>query len=234
MKLCKSHLVAVCLFFLAVVPAFGQRGYFGVDIGESSDKFDSQPQETGLIFDIEGQLAVFKGNPKTGRPAIVAGGEILQPSNTADHAKEYAFFGGPAFPYHNFVFSLHVQLRQLDLPVAFIDNQYFARDRFRVLETPPVIRYNFASGKRAFVEVMGAPEFTPHYHNSSLNLAPLPNPGFDHGYFIRGNVGYNFGRWYAQATYQTRYFKFVNNQNNPNGLYNWRTDLATGGVGVVF
>jgi len=63
---------------------------------------------------------------------------------------------------------------------------------------------------------------------------PLPNPKFDHGYFVRGSLGYNFGKWYAKATYETRYFKFADNQNNPSGLYNWRTNLITGGLGFVF
>ena len=234
MKLCKMHLVAVCWFFLMVVPAYAQRVNFGVDVGETSDKFGGLAAVTGLELDIDGQVTILKNNEKTGRPAIVAGGEIRLPSDTSNHAREYALFGGPAFPYHNFVFSLHAQIHQLDLPVAYVDNQYFARDRFRLLELPVVIRYNFASGKRAFVEAQGAPEFTPHYHNSPLNLAPLPNPNFDHGYFIRGSAGYNFKWWYVKATYETRYFRFLANPNNPNGLYNWRTNLATGGVGFVF
>jgi hypothetical protein len=234
MKLCKTHLAVVCLFFLAVVPVYGQRGSLAVDVGESADKFGDLPQVTGLELDIDGQLAVLKGNEKTGRPAIIAGGEIRLPDDTSNHAREYAIFGGPAFPYRNFVFSLHAQIHQLDLPVAFVDDQYFARDRFRLLEIPVVIRYKFAGDKRAFVEVQGAPEFTPHFHNSPLNLAPLPNPNFDHGYFIRGSAGYNFKWWYAKVTYETRYFKFLDNPNNPNGLYNWKTNLATGGVGFIF
>ena len=66
-----------------------------------------------------------------------------------------------------------------------------------------------------------------------VRLLP-PHPNLDHGYFVRGSAGYNFGKWYAKATYENRYFRFLNNQNNPNGLYNWRSNLISGGVGFVF
>src|ERR1700722_12220999 len=41
MKLCKMQVVRVCLFLLAAVPAYCQRGTFGIDVGQTSDKFDS-------------------------------------------------------------------------------------------------------------------------------------------------------------------------------------------------
>jgi hypothetical protein len=51
---------------------------------------------------------------------------------------------------------------------------------------------------------------------------------------VRGTVGYVLGRWYVKASYENRYFKFAPNQNNPNGLYNWHSNLISGGVGVAF
>jgi hypothetical protein len=47
-------------------------------------------------------------------------------------------------------------------------------------------------------------------------------------------VGYTFGKWYAQGTYATRYFKFDQNPNNPSNLYNWKSNMITAGVGVTF
>jgi len=102
-----------------------------------------------------------------------------------------------------------------------------------MLEIPLVIQYNFLTSKRAYIEVQGAPEFTPHFRKSS-SLIFLPHPNWDHGYFLRGSVGYNFGSWYAKATYQNRYFRFVDDPENPNGLYNWKSSFITGGVGFSF
>ena len=62
----------------------------------------------------------------------------------------------------------------------------------------------------------------------------MPHPNFDHGYYLRGSVGYSFGKWYAQGTYETRYFKFDQNPNNPSNLYNWKSNMITGGVGLNF
>jgi hypothetical protein len=234
MKRCKTLLVCVCLIFLAVVPAYCQRGTFGIDVGDTADRFASLPSVNGLEFGIDGQLAVFQANPKTGRPAIVAGGEIRLPTDTGNHAREYAVFGGPEFNYHNFVFGVHVQVRKIDLPAANVDNQVFARDSLRLVELPIVIKYKFGPAKKAFAEVQGAPEFSPHYRHSSASLVSLPNPNFDHGYFVRGSVGYTFGNWYAKGTYETRYFKFVENAGNPSNLYSWKSNLISGGVGFSF
>jgi len=234
MKRCKTLLVCVCLIFLAVVPAYCQRGTFGIDVGDTADRFASLPSVNGLEFGIDGQLAVLQSNPKTGRPAIVAGGEIRLPTDTGNHAREYAVFGGPEFNYHNFVFGVHAQVRKIVLPAANVDNQVFARDSLRLVEVPIVIKYKFGPAKKAFAELQGAPEFTPHYRNSSASLVSLPNPNFDHGYFVRGSVGYTFGYWYAKATYETRYFKFVENAGNPSNLYNWKSNLISGGIGFSF
>ena len=106
MKHCQALLVRICLVLLAVVPAYCQRGTFGIDIGNTADTFGSLPTVNGLEFGIDGKLAVLQANPKTGRPAIVAGGEIRLPTDTGNHAREYAIFGGPEFNAHNFVFGL--------------------------------------------------------------------------------------------------------------------------------
>ncbi|MGA2101743.1 MAG: hypothetical protein ABSG34_11600 [Candidatus Sulfotelmatobacter sp.] len=233
MRRCKTHLVQVCLFLLAAVPAYCQRGTFGVDVGQTSDKFGALSSVSGLEAEIEGQFTVLQSNLKTGRPAIVAGGEIRLPTDTQNHAKEFAVFGGPNFQFHDLSIGVDAQIRKIYLPPANVDNQVFVRDKMELLEIPVVLKYKFGSSKRAFVQAEGAPEFSPHYRSAG-SLAPLPHPNLDHGYFVRGSAGYNFGKWYAKATYENRYFRFLNNQNNPNGLYNWRSNLISGGVGFVF
>src|SRR5579871_2643633 len=56
MKRCKTHVVRVCLFLLAAAPAFCQRSTFGIDVGQTSDKFGSLNKVNGLEADIEGQV----------------------------------------------------------------------------------------------------------------------------------------------------------------------------------
>jgi hypothetical protein len=233
MTRCKTHLIQVCLILLAAVPAYCQRGTFGVDVGQTSDKFGAQPSVSGLEAVIEGQVTVIRPNPKKGGPSIVAGGEIRLPTDTSNHAKEYAVFGGVMFPVGNLSIGADAQIRKILLPAANVDNQVFVRDKMELLEIPLVVKYSFGPGKHAFIEAKGAPEFSPRFRSAG-SLAPLPNPNIDHGYFVRGSVGYVFGRWYAKGTYETRYFKFANNQNNPSGLYNWRSNLISGGVGFAF
>ena len=231
MKRCKTHLVRMCVFLLAAVPAYCQRGTLGIDIGQTSDKFDTLSSVNGLEFGIDGQVAVLKATAK--RPSIVAGGEILLPRDTGNHAREYALFGGARFQIRDLSIGFNAQVRRIVLPTAFVDNQFFNRYGLGMLEIPLVIKYNFLSSKRAYIEVQGAPEFTPHFRKSS-SLIFLPHPNWDHGYFLRGSVGYNFGSWYAKATYQTRYFRFVDDPENPNGLYNWKSSFILGGVGFSF
>jgi hypothetical protein len=233
MRRCKT-VVGVCLFFLAVVPAYCQRGTIGIDVGATNDQFDGLPSATGPEFGVDGQIAILTGNPKTGRPPIVVGGEVILPTDTSYHANEYAIFGGPEFPYHNFVFGVHAQIRKITLPPSTVDNQVFARDSMELLELPLVVRYNFLSTRKAWVQMQGAPEFLPRFHNSPAAEALLPHPNLDHGYFLRGTVGYNFGQWYVKATYENRYFKFLENAGNPSNLYNWKTNSITGGVGFAF
>jgi hypothetical protein len=234
MKYWKALLVSVSLILLAVVPAYCQRGTFGIDIGNTADKFSSLPSVNGLEFGIDGKLAVFQANPKTGRPAIVAGGEIRLPTDTGNHAREYAIFGGPEFNARNFVFGFHAQIRKIVLPPSTVDNQVFVRDSMELLELPIIIKYKFGPSKRLSIEAQGAPEFSPRFHRPSTQLVPLPNPNLDHGYFIRGTLQYTHGYWYAKAVYETRYFSFIENAGNPNNLYNWKSNLMSGGVGFSF
>jgi hypothetical protein len=232
MKRCKTHLVRVCLIVLASVPAYCQRGTFGIDIGQTSDKFDSLSSVSGIRFGIDGQLTVLKGNAKQGGPSLVAGGEIRMANDTANHAREYALFAGPRFKARDLSIGFNAQVRKIVLPTSVVNNQFFARDDMELLELPLVLRYNFLSNKRAWVEVQGAPEFSPRFRRHSSTT--LPNPHLDHGYFVQGSVGYTFGIWYAKATYENRYFKFVPDQGNPNGLYNWKSNLISGGIGFSF
>jgi hypothetical protein len=226
----KTHAVLVCLMVMATVPAYGQRGTFGVEVGQSTDKFGALPAVSGLVVGIDGEIAVLKANKKEGGASIVAGGEIRLPSDTSNHAKELAIFGGPGFQYHNLTIEVHAQIRKIYTPPSTVDNQVFVRDKIELLEIPLVFRYKFG---HAFVEAQGAPEFTPRFRSNG-SLTPLPNPHFDHGYFVRGTVGYVFGKYYAKASYETRYFKFAADPFNPNGLYNWRTNAIFGGVGFAF
>lgn len=234
MKGCKTHLVRACVILLAAVPAYCQRGTFGIDVGQTSDKFNSLSSVGDLIYGIDGQITVLKGNTKEKGPSVVAGGEIRLPSDSGSHAREYAVFGGPRFHARDFLIGFNVQFRQINLPTANVDNQFFARYRMRLLETPLVIRYNLGPEKRLFVEAEGAPEFTPHWHRPSSTLLVLPNPRLDHGYFVRGTLGYRFGPWYVKGMYENRYFRFISDQGNPSNLYNWKTNLIYGGVGVAF
>jgi len=234
MKRCKTHLVRVCLFLLASIPAYCQRGTFGIDVGQASDRFDTLSSASGLEVGIDGQLTIIKGNGKQGGPSIVAGGEIRLPSDTSSHAREYAVFGGPRFQVHDLSIGFNVQLRKIVLPTSNVNNQFFARDSMELLELPLVLKYNFGPEKRTFLEISGAPEFNPRFHRPSTTQVVLPNPRLDHGYFVRGSLGHTFGKWYAKATYESRYFKFVPDQGNPNNLYNWKSNLISGGIGFAF
>lgn len=233
MKRLKALAVPVCLLMAAMVPAHAQQGTFGVYAGQTTDRFGSLPSESGAEVGIEGQIAVLKADPKKGSPNLVVGGEIRLPTDTQNHAKEFAVFGGPEFVWRNLTIGAHAQLRKIYLPPSRVDNQIFVRDKMVVLEIPLVVRYSFGPAKRGYIGAEGAPEFTPHF-SSGGSLAPLPNPNLDHGYFVRGTVGYNFGKWYAKGTYENRYFKFVENAGNPSNLYNWKSNLISGGVGFVF
>lgn len=240
MKCSKAHLVYVCIFLLAAISAYGQqqRISLGVDAGESSDKFGAQSAVTGPVVNLNAQGIILFGNQKSGSPDLIAGGEAIFPTDTGNHAKEYNLYGGLRWHVGNFTFGFDGGIRKIVPPSAFLDNQYYNRDSMELLEIPGTVRYSFWKDRRAYVQVQGAPEFGPKLlapASSQLFGNPvLFNPNFDHAYFIRGSVGYNFGKWYARAMYATRFFRFDNNANNPEGLYNWKTNAITGGVGVTF
>ncbi len=238
MKRCKPHLVRTgiyLLFLLPTVPAYGQRGTIDINAGETSDKFASFAPVNGPALDLNGELIVKKPSAKNGGPSIVAGGEVRVPSDDTNHAKEFAVFGGLAFQARsNFSIGVNAQVRKIDLPSATVDNQILVRYNLELIEAPIVLKYKFGPDKRAFIHVQGGPEFTPRFRTAASTGIALPHPNFDHGYFLRGSLGYTFGKWYAQGTYQTRYFKFEENQNNPSNLYNWKSNMITGGVGLIF
>jgi hypothetical protein len=238
MKRGKSDLVLTGLFLLflvAAVPAYCQRGSIDLNGGESSDKFDSLSTVSGPILDVNGEIAVKQPSAKNGGPSIVIGGEVRVPSDDQNHAKEFAAFGGVAFQVTpNFSIGVHAQVRKIDLPAASVDNQILVRGNLELVQIPIVLKYKFGPDKRFFVHAQGEPEFTPRYRAPKSVLISLPGPNFDHAYTIRGSLGYNFGKFYAQGTYENRYFKFVHNPNNPSNLYNWKSNMITGGVGVSF
>ncbi len=239
MKRCKPHLARTgifLLFLLPTVPAYGQRGTIDINAGESSDKFASFAPVNGPAVNLNGELIVKKPSAKNGGPSIVAGGEVRVPSDDTNHAKEFAVFGGLAFQARsNFSIGVNVQVRKIDLPSATVDSQILVRYNLELIEAPIVLKYKFGPDKRAFLHVQGGPEFTPRFRTAALTGIVLPHPNFDHGYFLRGSLGYTFNnKWYVQGTYQTRYFKFEENQNNPSNLYNWKSNMITGGVGLIF
>jgi hypothetical protein len=239
MKRCKPLQSAVIflLFVLATIPAYCQRGTIDINAGETSDKFAALPTVNSVVLDLNGEFIVKKPSAKKGGPSIVAGGEVRVPSDDTNHAKEFAVFGGLAFQAHsNFSIGINAQIRKLDLPAATVQNQVFVRGNLELLQIPIVLKYNFGPSHRAFLHIQGEPEFSPRYRapKSSLTLLSLPHPNFDHGYTLRGSVGYSFGKWFAQGTYETRYLKFILNPNNPSNLYNWKSNMITGGVGVIF
>ena len=237
MKLCKADLVRMGLFLLflvATVPAFCQRATLGLDVGEVSDKFAPLPAFNGVLIDLNGEVTVIKPSAKNGGPAIVAGGELRIPPDTTNHAKEYALFGGVVFGSHNLSVGVRGEVRKIYMPPATLEGQVFNRSNMELFELPLEIKYKFGSARRAFISATGEPEFTPRFKQSPLASVSLPNPTFDYGYMVRGTVGYNFGKWYVKGNYESRYFKFAVGDGNPNNLYNWKSNVITGGVGLNF
>jgi hypothetical protein len=236
MKPCKADMVRTCfflLFLLATVPAYCQRGTIGVDFGETSDKFGSVAAANAGEFGLDGQLTV-KAADKNGWPNVIVGGELRVPTDTSSNATEFAIFGGPHFPIGNFSVGFNAEVRKIYLPSYDVDNTLVPRFEMELLEIPLVLKYKFGPAKRAFVELQGGPEFTPRLIMAKAPVNPVPKPNFDYGYTVRGTVGYTFGKWYAKATCQTRYFNFVSNPANPSNLYNWKSNQITGGVGLIF
>jgi hypothetical protein len=236
----RSHLffpfVFLVLLLLAAVPAYCQRGTLDLNVGQTADQFGALPRVTSGVVDLTGELTIKKPNPKKGGPSIVAGGEIRVPSDTNNHSKEYAVYGGVAFATHNLSIGFNGEVRKIIMPTANVNGQLVTRYNMELLELPVVIRYRFGPGKGAFIEAQGEPEFTPHFKTNVQTLILTPHPLFDHGYKLRGSVGYNFGQWwYVKGTYETRYFKFNNNNgSDPSGIYDWKSNMITGGIGVRF
>jgi hypothetical protein len=238
MKPGKADMVRICLillFLLATVPAYCQRGTIDLNGGETSDKFGALAPVSGAALDLNGELTIKKPSQKNGGPNIVAGGEVRVPTDAANHAKEFAVYGGVAFGARNLSIGVNAEVRKILMPSAFVEGQVLDRYNLELFELPVVIKYKFGPGNRVFVEASGEPEFTPRYKSSRLATVPLPHPSFDHGYTLRGSVGYTLGKWwYVKGSYETRYFKFADNLGNPSSLYNWKSNLVTGGVGLRF
>jgi len=229
-RLSFSLIAALFLVFTAAA----QNATLGVDVGEISDRFGALTRNTDAVAMIDGQGTIFDWT-KGGGPDIVVGGEIRLPSDTSTHATEFAGFAGPEFWLRGrFMVGLHVTARKAYLPSSEINGMFFERDRMLLLELPVVAEYKFGPSRHAFIEAQGTPEFSPHFSGSAAVQEGLFTPILDKGYAFRGTGGYNFGRWYAKAGYELRSFKFTNNANNPNNLYNWRTNVFTAGVGFTF
>lgn len=235
MKLGKTQFIYFALFLLAAVPAYCQRGTIGLDFGQTSDKSGGLSAVSGGVGNFEGEVVILQGGQKKDWPQLVAGGEIRFPADTNTHANEYAIYGGPMFRFGSrFSAGFRGEIRKILVPPATLNGVAFSRLDFKLLELPFVAEYKFNTAPRhAFLQAQISPEFTPHYKSPVANYS-LPNPNFDHGYDIRGTAGYVFGRWYAKATYETRYFKFEPTLGNPGQIYNWRTNVVMGGVGFVF
>ena len=177
MKLGKARLVGTglfLLFLLAAIPAYGQRGNFDINVGQTTDKFGSLAPSSGLDFDFTGQFAVIQREAKNSGPSIVAGGEVRVSGDHSYHATEFAVYGGPAFRVHNFSIGLNAQVRKILLPPSTVNNQVFVRGNLEFFQLPIVIKYKFGPAQRAFVEVQGEPEFTPHFlaPKTGVSLAP--------------------------------------------------------------
>jgi len=233
----KTMIFGVCVGLLALVPAYGQnqRGNLGIDFGQTSDKFGALSRSSAAVGDVNGLVVVRQGKQKDGSPSIVVGGEVRFPSNTTNHANEFALFGGVMFRFNkSFSAGLRAQVHKLLIPPSTVDNQIFNRNNMELIEFPLVLEYKFGPEKHYFVQAQGAPEFRPRWRSPASGPTPLPDPAFDHAYFVRGSLGYNFGKWYARGTYETRYFKFTPGLGNPSNFYNWNTNMATLGVGLLF
>jgi hypothetical protein len=240
MKLCKKQIASALLFFFALfflpaLPAYSQRSTFGIDLGETTDRFGALARTTTGEADIEGKVVIFNRASNQGDPNIVVGGEAQLPVDTSTHAPEVAAFAGPEFNLGNhLVLGFHAQVRKLYPPTSDVNGLFFPRYKMLLFEIPAVVEYKFGTGGHAFIQGQISPEFAPHYTRSSSGTSPFPGPTLDHGYDARASVGYRFGRWYLKANYETRFFKFATNLGNPNNLANWRTDKASAGLGVVF
>lgn len=223
------------------IPARAQRGYIAANVGASADRFGGQPRETGAVGAIDGEVIAWKTSDLTHGVDIVGGGELRWPEDASNHASEQSVYGGFAFHFgRHLTAGVHIQIHRLVPPPSYASGPVtnggvvFNRDHMDLFETPIFLQYKFGPSNRAFARVEGTPEFSPRFHNSPNGAPPFDHPNLDHGYAVRGILGYNFGRWFVKGTYQTRYFRFETNANNPDEVYNWRTDFVTGGIGLNF
>ncbi len=231
---CKTRFIVLCLFLLTAVSALAQRGTFGVQAGETSDKFGTLPYSNAGLLGLDGDYALVQGNRKTQSPDIVIGGELRFPTSTSAHAEELAAYGGLMFHFgDHFSAGFHAQIRKFLMPTTPLPNQTFNRYNMLVLESPAVLEYRFGPENHAFIQGQIQPEFTPRY-SAPKSGTPFPHPTLDHAYTIRGTLGYDFSKYYLKATYETRYFKFIPGTANPAFLANWRTNAVTAGFGLVF
>lgn len=243
MKHCKTDLVRAFSFFLAAIffaslaalPAFSQRGDIAINGGETADHFGGQSRSTGADVALDGEVLVFKSADRDRGADVVFGGEVRFPQDTNNHASEQAIYAGPLFHFgKHFSAGIHVQVHRLALPPEFSGGLVFNRDRFELLEIPGFLEYKFGPDNHFFVRAEGGNEFSPHFKNPPSGPEPFAHPQLDHGYSVRGTLGYNFGKWFVKGTVQTRYFKFNPNVGNPDNVYNWRSDFVTAGVGLNF
>jgi hypothetical protein len=242
MTRCKTQRVYVCLLILgaviAALPAFGQdgdRGFIGLEAGQTSDKFGGLAPVKGPMGGVEGEWIVIKGTEKNATPNIILGGEIRFPSDTSQHASEFAAYLGPHFRAgSHWTIGFNAQVRKLYVPPGQLQGATFNRDKMLIFEIPFVLEYRFGALRHAFVQLQASPEFSGRLNSTVSQPSPLPKPSFDLGYSGRVSAGYIFGKWYAKATYQSRYLKFQQGLGNPLDLYTWHADQITGGVGIVF
>ncbi len=238
MNLCHSRIPRLLAFYLglillASIPAVSQ-STLGVDVGQTTDKYGSLNSTSALEAILDGRFTILHGSGKEGAPNLVVGGEIRYPEDTSAHPRELAAFGGPEFQFTNFTIGFHGQIRKIYQPSSEVDGLTFVRNNLLFFELPVVAQYKFGPGHRAFIRAEGIWGFNPRYSKTNNGTATFINPKLDHGYTIRGSVGYNLQHWYVKASYETRYFKFAQNGGNPEGLDNWRSDQITGGVGFIF
>jgi hypothetical protein len=240
MKLWQKPGVRAGLFLIFaaafVIPAYSQRATLGVDVGETADRFGSLSRSTDIEAVIDGEVIVLPTKAKEHGADVLAGGEVRLPFDTGNHAREVALYAGTQFHFtHNFTAGFHIQVHKIYLPPSAGNDAVFNRDTMELVELPGFLQYKFGSGpQHAFIRAEGGREFAPRFHAPTAGSNGLPAPNLQYGYALRGTAGYVFGKWYLKATYESRYFKFRDNLGNQNGLYNWRSDMATAGVGFVF
>ena len=160
---CKTLILRVCLLMLAAFPVNaytqdGPRGSIGLDFGQTSDKFGGLSPAKDFIGGADGRIILFKNSGKNGLPDIVLGGELRFPSDTSQHASEFAGFVGPEFQAGSHVsLGFHIQVRKILLPPGLIDGATFNRDKMLMLELPVVLKFRFGPDRRAFFELEGTP-----------------------------------------------------------------------------